>query len=177
MPLAEWETFYVIVGSSSAALIGLMFVVITLISEFGAEFDSSSQTLGAFGTPTVVHFGAVLLQAAILTAPWPSMSGTRDALGIYGVAGLIYTLIGLKRARQQTQYKPVLEDWLFHVVFPLAAYAAVVAAASLLPRSPIPAMFVIGGAALLLLFIGIHNAWDTVTYVVVSQWERRRRKN
>jgi hypothetical protein len=27
-------------------------------------------------------------------------------------------------------------------------------------------MFAVGGAALLLLFIGIHNAWDTVTFHV-----------
>ena len=28
------------------------------------------------------------------------------------------------------------------------------------------ALFLIGAAALLLLFVGIHNAWDTVAYVV-----------
>ena len=30
---AEWETFYVIVGASAGALIGLQFVVLTLIAE------------------------------------------------------------------------------------------------------------------------------------------------
>ncbi|MGI9066776.1 MAG: hypothetical protein ACR2HX_10275 [Pyrinomonadaceae bacterium] len=30
-------------------------------------------------------------------------------------------------------------------------------------------LFVIGATALLLLFIGIHNAWDTVTYITVEQ--------
>jgi hypothetical protein len=28
-----------------------------------------------------------------------------------------------------------------------------------------PSLFAIGGTALLLLFIGIHNAWDAVTYI------------
>ena len=32
-PLAGWENFYVIVGSSAGALIGLQFVVITLIAD------------------------------------------------------------------------------------------------------------------------------------------------
>jgi hypothetical protein len=31
--LGEWESFYVIVGSSAGALIGLQFVVIALIAE------------------------------------------------------------------------------------------------------------------------------------------------
>jgi len=31
---------------------------------------------------------------------------------------------------------------------------------------PRPALLVVGAAALVLLFIGIHNAWDIVTYHV-----------
>lgn len=34
-------------------------------------------------------------------------------------------------------------------------------------------MFTIGAAVLLLLFIGIHNAWDTVTYIVVERLPER----
>jgi hypothetical protein len=38
-----------------------------------------------------------------------------------------------------------------------------------LARHASAALFVIGATALLLLFIGIHNAWDTVTYVAVER--------
>lgn len=66
--LTAWETFYVIVGSSAAALTGLQFVIIVL----GAEANAlgSAPTTRAFGTPTIVHFCAVLLIAAILTPLW-----------------------------------------------------------------------------------------------------------
>jgi hypothetical protein len=67
-PLAAWQNFSVIIGSAAATLTGLMFVVITLIA--GARDRRPSGVLGAFATPTVVHFGAVLLVAAILSAPW-----------------------------------------------------------------------------------------------------------
>jgi hypothetical protein len=170
----EWEAFYVIVGSAAAALTGLMFVVIALLSDFGTDFETNPQQVAAFGTPTVVHFGAALLQSAILSAPWPSMGGLRIALGVYGLAALIYTLIVLKRARGQTGYQPVFEDWLFSVILPLAAYTAILLAAWRLPANPTWLLFVIGGAALLVLFIGIHNAWDTVTYIVLTQLEKRR---
>src|SRR5437879_13882156 len=44
-----------------------------------------------------------------------------------------------------------------------------------LPISPAPlALFGVGAALLLLVFIGIHNAWDTVTYVMAQQGERER---
>jgi hypothetical protein len=171
LPLHPWETFYVIVGSSAAALTGLMFVVIALV----ADYRSSQLQLEAFGTPTVVHFGAVLLLSAIMTAPWPAMTGLRIAVGTSGAAGVTYVLVVLRRARRQAAYKPVFEDWLFHAALPIAACTGILVAASGLPRRPTPLLFVIGGATVLLLFIGIHNAWDTVTYIVVSRWEERNR--
>jgi hypothetical protein len=167
-----WETFYVIVGSAAGALTGLMFVVIALVSEFGA----SERQLEAFGTPTVVHLGAALLLSAIVTAPWPAMLPARLALAAFGGAGAIYMIVVLRRARRQTDYKPVFEDWLFHAVLPLVAYTSTLAAASALPWQTTSLLFLIGGAAVLLVFIGIHNAWDTVTYVVVARWERRRER-
>ena len=61
-PLAPWESFYVIVGSSAGALTGLQFVVLALIADAEAAVAVSSNMLEirAFGTPTVVHFCAVL---------------------------------------------------------------------------------------------------------------------
>jgi hypothetical protein len=165
--LAGWETFYVIVGSSAAALTGLMFVVIALVKD--SEMPRSLRTIAAFGTPTVVHFCAALVIAAILTAPWRTLTSPAGAVGLVGVFGAIYTLIVLRQAQRQTDYKPVLEDWLFHTVFPIAAYAAVLVAAVVLPRHPEHSLFAVGAAVLALVLVGIHNAWDTVTYVAVAQ--------
>lgn len=54
-------------------------------------------------------------------------------------------------------------------ILPSGAYIALTLAALFLRASTHVALFVIGGAALALLFIGIHNAWDTVTYIVVGE--------
>jgi hypothetical protein len=172
MPLKEWSDFYVIVGSSAAALTGLMFVVIALLSDQRPDRITLRQ-INAFGTPTVVHFSAALLQSAIVTAPWPTMTGVRIALGTFGAIGVIYMLIVLSRARGQSDYRPVFEDWLFHTILPLVAYTTVTAAALLETRHETLALFLAGGTAVLLLFIGVHNAWDTVTYFVATRAERR----
>src|SRR6266702_4775115 len=166
-PLPTWESFYVIIGSSAAALTGLMFVVITLIA--GAQVRRSSGTLAAFGTPTVVHFCAALLVATILSAPWQVLWYASLLLGLCGLGGVTYVVIVLRRVSRQTDYQPVLEDCLWHTVFPLVSYTALVVAAMLLPGHPASALFVIGAVTLLLLFIGIHNAWDTVTYVAIER--------
>ena len=165
-PLHTWQNFYVITGSAAAALTGLMFVVITLITR--TRMRRSSGTLAAFGTPNVVHFGAALLVAAILSAPWQALWYAGLLLGLCGLGGVTYAVIVVRRARRQTDYQPVLEDWLWHTVFPFVSYTALVVASLLLPGNPAPALFGIGAATLLLLFIGIHNAWDTVTYIAIE---------
>ena len=163
--LSLWESFYVIVGSSAGALTGLQFVVIAIVSD--SEARTGKRELDAFGTPTVVHFCAVLAVSAIISAPWPELWEATTALLIAGVLGTIYTLIVMRRARQTIQYQPVMEDWIFHCVLPLVAYVLLVVAAAMLPRYHLLALFGIATFALLLLFIGIRNAWDTVTYVAV----------
>lgn len=163
--LSGWENFYVIVGSSAGALIGLQFVVITLIADFPVLRDAE-RAGSAFATPTIVHFGAVLLIAAILSAPWHGIGPAAVILGAVGLIGLIYAAIVARRAQQQTAYKPEFEDWLFHVLLPLAGYATLAASAYASSVHARQALFSMAGAALLLLFVGIHNAWDAVTYHV-----------
>jgi len=172
-PLIAWESFYVIVGSSGAALTGLQFVVIALIAEARTQSaarprESNDQSIAAFGTPTIVHFCSVLLVSAILSAPWHGLTSVGLILGVCGLVGVVYGVIVVRRARRQTGYRPVWEDWLWHAVLPLIAYALILISAIVLRSYPQRALFVIGTMALLLLFIGIHNAWDTVTYIAVG---------
>jgi len=171
-PLVAWESFYVIVGSSGAALTGLQFVVMALIAESSRR--STGREISAFGTPTVIHFCAVLLVSGIVSAPWHSLSSVAFALGACGFAGVAYGVIVIRRALQQTGYRPVFEDWLWHTVLPLIAYALVLAASCLLPSRPQRPLFVVALAALLLLFVGIHNAWDTITYFAIGESQARK---
>src|SRR2546426_398439 len=68
--------------------------------------------------------------------------------------------------------RPVFEDWLFHVLFPLAAYIVLALSAFAAQYYARPALFLVGAAALLLLVTGIHNAWDAVTYQVFVRLRR-----
>ena len=162
--LTEWNAFYVIVGSSAGALIGLQFVVLTLISE-RAQIREPSAT-DAFATPSVVHFAIVLVLSAVLSAPWRGVAGIAVCAALLGLAGVIYTLIVARRLRTQKVYRPVLEDWAFHVVLPLIAYGMVALSAYLVTQNTRRGLFFLGSATLLFLFVGIHNAWDSVTYAV-----------
>lgn len=163
--MSEWETFYVIVGSSGGALIGLQFVVITLIAD---RQLASSETLAAFGTPTVVHLAGALIVSAVMSAPWPSHVSLSVALTACGISGLAYGIMVIRRALKQTGYEPVWEDWLWYAALPCTAYGVLALAPAFLHAANDAASFIIAGAALGLLLIGIHNAWDSVTHVVVT---------
>jgi hypothetical protein len=163
--LDGWENFYVIVGSSAGALIGLQFVVMTLLADRPID-RNDAQAGQAFGTPNVVHFGVALLLSAILVAPWHGIVILAVLWGMAGLCGVAYAAVIARRMRSQTAYRPVFEDWLSHVLLPLAAYASLAGSACAAYSYSRVASFVVGAAALLLLFIGIHNAWDTVTYHV-----------
>src|SRR5215510_6283824 len=118
--LAQWSSFYVIVGSSAGALIGLQFVVVTLITNRPGLHVSEAGA--AFATPSVVHFGVVLLLSAVSSAPWQGISVVAVLWGLAGLGGIVYAVIVTRRLRVQTVYRPIFEDWLFHVVLPFATY-------------------------------------------------------
>jgi hypothetical protein len=163
---AAWSDFYVIVGSSAAALTGLQFVVMALVNDLHAP--ASEQTVGAFSTPTIVHFSMALLTSAIVVMPWPEPWHTGVAASICGTASFIYELIVLRRARTQTQYKPVLEDWIWHFSLPMVAYTTLTASAIFVIGRHLWAPFGIAASVLLMVFVGIHNSWDTVTYIALG---------
>ena len=170
--LAGWDNFYVIIGSSAAALTGLQFVVIALVTE--VRTSSSSQTLDAFATPTIVHFCVVLMIAAIVTMPGHSTITLTTCLMVLGGAGVIYALFVTFRARHQRGYKPVLEDWIFHAFLPVVAYAWLFAAGAAIQRWPAGSLYCVAGSALTLLFVGIHNAWDAAVWMTTRARRSRR---
>ncbi|HXS83385.1 MAG TPA: hypothetical protein VN896_11785 [Methylomirabilota bacterium] len=165
--IRSWEAFYVIVGSSAGALTGLQFVVLTMIAEARKARGGGGESIAAFGSPNVVHFCAALLISAICSAPWGGLAPPGIAIAVCGVCGVIYSLIVLRRTMRQQEYKPVLEDWTWHAALPLLAYAALVHAGWAVEHGTVDTLYVVGGATLLLVFIGIHNAWDTVMYITV----------
>jgi hypothetical protein len=163
--LSGWQNFYVIVGSSAGGLIGLQFVVMTLIA--GMPISRGDAHAGdAYTTPTVVHFAAVLLLSAVVSAPWDGIAAVAILWGLLGLGGVVYVVIVAWRLQSQTVYRAVFEDWLFHVLLPFAAYAMLAVSAWVAFCLPPPALLLVAAGALLLLFIGIHNAWDIVRYHV-----------
>lgn len=162
--LSAWDSFYIIVGPAAGALIGLQFVVMTLMAERPPA--GVAEAGRAFATPTVAHLAACLLVAALVRVPWPVAVLATWACGAAGVCGLIYMGLLVLRMRQQHAYRMDNEDRIFHVLLPFLSYGVLASSAILALSHFELALFCVGLASLVLLFASIHNAWDGVAYQV-----------
>ncbi len=170
--LSDWQNFYMIIGTAAATLTGLMFVATSLAA--GGDWNTSTLDAGieAFNTPTVVHFGAVLLVACVLSAPWRSFSTVTLVLGLLDLAAVVYLLIVMRRMRRIAHYRVPPKDWRWYVFYPLGAYVVLLLATISLLANPELALYIISAAMVGLLLVGLHNAWDLVTFFATARAPR-----
>jgi hypothetical protein len=160
--LAGWENFYVVIGSSAGGLTGLTFVVIALSAD---AKQINPRGLGVYITPTIVHFGVVLALAAYLSMPHQGLLSLSLGFGAVGIFGLLYVgFIAANIGRISTTYIPVIEDWLWNVVLPAVVYGAFLALTFSFWHRPDESLYAAAAACVLLMFIGIHNAWDIAAW-------------
>lgn len=161
-----WHEFYVLVGTSVAALTGLMFVVVSI----GPEIIASRPTSGvrAFVTPTVVYFTTVLVTSAVMIMPHvgPVVLGVLLLLG--GGAGVAYMLwIGVHK--QWRQSKLEWDDWIWYVALPTLGYVLMIAGATGVWIRSAFGPFALGAAMILLMVVGIRNAWYLVIFLALKR--------
>ena len=160
--LEGWDNFYVIAGSSAGGLTGLTFVVIALAAD---TKQVNPRGLRVYITPTIVHFGVVLALAAYLSMPHQGLLSLSLGFGAVGLFGLLYVgFIAANIGRISATYIPVIEDWLWNAVLPAVVYGTFLAVALLIWRRLAECLYAAGAASVLLMFIGIHNAWDIAAW-------------
>jgi len=166
--LQHWHEFYFLLGTSAAALTGLMAVVISINPETIAQRPKSG--VRAFVTPTMVFFTTAFVVSGLLLAPEVPVRSLAVLLAVTGIAGVAYLLW----TRGHHYYvhgmdgqPPNLdsEDWIFFIGLPYLSYLLLVAAAVGIWQHAGFGAPTLAIATMLLLVIGIHNAWDLVIWL------------
>jgi hypothetical protein len=164
--LHDWHDFYVLVGTASATLVGLMFVAVSIGTSI---FDEDHRVgLTAFITPTVMHFAAALFTCLLVTIPTQSWRTLGGLLGAGGLAGSIYCGKLVIRIFLRQHFKLDLDDRLFYFLLPLLGYLLALIAAALLLAQSTTSANLIAVAVLTLLFAAIRNAWDMMVWIVIK---------
>jgi hypothetical protein len=159
-----WENFFLMVGPSAASLIGLLFVVVTLTA--GRDRATALRGTALYLTPTVFHFGTVLAVSVVAMAPGLPAVGTAELIDAMAGLGLVYTaLIGIRLFVADGTAKPHWSDvWMYGALPPLI-YVGLALADSVEFEWPAYAPYAVATMLMILLFTGIRNAWDLVTWI------------
>ena len=164
-----WSNFFFLVGSAAAGLIGLMFVIVTLMA--GAERSKALRAQALYMTPTIAHFGAVFAISAVSLAPGLTLRETACLiafLALLGFACAARAVIGFGRPRSGPDGPHWSDSWLY-ATLPAALYAALVVATFAVWKHAAWASRTQAALLLALLLLGIRNAWDLVSWMAPSR--------
>ena len=160
----DWETYYLMVGSSAAALIGLLFVVVTLSGEVDPARANAAQS--TFLTPTVLHFAIVFVISAAAVAPQPGPSFMAAAILVPALVGLAYAVAAVMRLALGRLAAPHWTDYAFYGVLPAACYLWLIVGALAIWQGAAWADGALALAVLALLLLAIRDAWDLATWLI-----------
>jgi hypothetical protein len=164
--LHDWHDFYLLVGTASATLVGLMFVAASIGSSIFNEEHRAPMT--AFITPTVTHFAAALFTCLLVTIPTQNWRTLGGLIGAGGLAGSIYCGRLVMQMIIRRRFNVDLSDRLFYALLPLLGYLLALISAVLLLMQSAASANLIAAAVLTLLFTAIRNAWDMMVWIVIK---------
>jgi hypothetical protein len=169
-----WENFFYLIGSAAGALIGIMFIVITLTA--GHEPRRVSRGAPVYVTPIVFHFAVVLVVSLTSEVPGLTVPVVAVLLGVSAIAGLAYSAVTAIRLCGKGWEDPIpgWSDKCFYGFLPATIYVALLGATGAVWIAERKAPFIIGAIMLGQLLLGIRNAWDLATTLAQNAPERSR---
>ena len=166
--LRDWQGFYLLVGTAAATLIGLIFVAISL----GADLviPDTVTTAHTWVTPIIIHFGMVLMIAALIAVPTLTSLSLGGLLGLAGVTGLAYVcIIGVRLWRQVRSTPEFSGTLMAYIAVPIASYLLILATAIGLALNMSEVLNGLALAVILLLAISLRNAWQLALWFTVRR--------
>jgi hypothetical protein len=160
----RWANFYLLTSASAGALIGLLFVVISLAAE---RKYSDATRIPIYLTPTIIYFASVLFLAALLTIPTHTRLSATLCICLTGLAGLVYSgSFFIRRSVKKLYYN--LNDLIVYAAIPFVAYGLGVWGGILFLYFPQRGLTLVAADMLLLLAVAIRNSWAIATDVASS---------
>ena len=163
--LTRWANFYVSMAQAGAALIGLLFVVITIATD---RRSNDIAKIRVYLTPTVIYFATVLGISELLTIPSHTRLTAALCICLVGVVGFAYSgSLFVRRGGRMSYYEK--HDLIPHAVLPFASFGLLVLGGASLLHGPEHGIAFVAAGILSLLLIGIRNSWAIVVDVVSTR--------
>ena len=119
--LHDWQNFYVMTGGAVAALVGLMFIGVSLGSHL--VNDEHTENIRTYVNPTLFHFVSVFVISCIVLVPTHTTTSFAILIGLVSLVGLRQVTIVVKRMRKETGNEAdEANHWIWHGWLPYLSY-------------------------------------------------------
>ena len=178
--LQQWQNFYMLLGGASATLVGLMFIAISLGSSqwTAEERPTLNAAFTTFMSPTFIHFVYVLVTALVVLVPvlsQPVLGGLLVLVGLGSLGHTIRTVPFLRtgyRRRRLDRSDLIWYSLLPSIGYILYGYAGIgLLRAAARGTTQGGALDVLALVSILLLVVGVRNAWDMIVFLVLRRVE------
>jgi hypothetical protein len=174
-----WDEFYLLAGSAAAVLIGLIFVVISLMHDRPRSSVLAGSKLYMGPIVLGVSFVLLLSGAALTPGMKPgTFSGITAAIALWGLARGLNSSVGIYRLTDNREVH--WTDLWFYGVIPSAVYVALGVVAWAFWNDWPWARDGLAIAVMAGLLLGIRNEWDLITWIAprgdsdapAPEWEK-----
>ena len=163
-----WHEFYMLLGTASATMVALLFVAASVAS--GVFSTDRPAALRMFLSASVVHFGGILAVCLLVLAPlhsWEPFGALVFGCGAFGLGYYILTWIGA--VRDGLSKAIGLDDRCWYAVFPVIGYLCEAGSGIALIVHCNDGAMALAGTMVILLIVGIHNAWDITIWTITRK--------
>ncbi len=157
-----WSEFYLLVGTAASVLIGLIFVVISLMQDRSRSSVMAGSRLYMGPIVLGVSFVMVLSAAALTPGIRPAQFALiASVIAAWGLARGLYSTVGIARLKGEVHWT----DLWFYGVLPSVAYLAIGIVALAFWQGWACAKTGLAVTVTAGLLLAIRNEWDLITWI------------
>jgi hypothetical protein len=166
--LGPWHEFYVLLGTASATMIGLLFVAATVGS--GVFSTGQPAALRVFLSASVVNFSNILASSLLVLAPMKSWIVLGALIAGCGMFGLVHSGLAWRDSLRGGLSASIdLEDRVWYVALPILGYLLVAGSGATLGLQLGLGCTALAVSTGMLLLVGLHNAWDITVWIITRR--------
>lgn len=161
-----WENFFLMAGGAAAVLIGLLFVVISLMGDRSRDSVLAGSRL--YMGPIVLGVSFILTISAAALTPGitrPAFAGITTIIAFWGLARAVTSTWGIARLNRIENEKVHWTDVWFYGVFPILLYLALAVDAVAFWEDWPSARYWLATIVTLGLLLSVRNEWDLITWI------------
>jgi len=158
-----WGEFYLLAGSAAAVLIGLLFVVVTLMHDKPRAYVLRGSSL--YMGPIVLHMSLILVLSAATLSRGLTPACFAAVAGAVALLGLVRGVAVSAGIRAWRDPKPHWTDLWCYGIIPTTLYAALGVVAFGFWREQAWAEQGVAAVIVALLLVSIRNEWDLVVWL------------